>query len=80
MAMHGDWVKKTRVDTYPTYKTTVWRKEVYAEIATPRPDDPKLIDLIMLGFRLHKMTDNSYRQLELFFVGTAVPMLKANLK
>lgn len=58
---------------------TRWYKHLHAWVAIQNADDPKRVDLRYLGFRLHKMTDGSYRMLKLYRVGDANPMLKKNL-
>ena len=43
------------------------------------PEDSAKVQVYYLGFRLHLMTDGSYRQLKLFRVNSPVTMLRANL-
>lgn len=58
---------------------TRWYRHLFAWVALADPDDPSRVQLRYLGFRLHKFTDGSYRQLKLYWVEEPVPMLRKNL-
>jgi hypothetical protein len=79
-----DWIKKTASYEYAgsgntRVTETRWYKHLHAWVAVQNSDDPERVDLRYVGFRLHKMTDGSYRMLKLYRVGDPNPMLKKNL-
>jgi len=58
---------------------TRWYRQLFAWVAVADPDNSGRVQLRYLGFRLHKFTDGSYRQLKLYWVENPVPMLRQNL-
>ena len=74
-----DWVNKTSTYTMATYKETRWHRRIWATVAIPDPDHPDRVKLVALAFQLHKMTDGSYRRLELYSEGWPYFMLQKNL-
>jgi hypothetical protein len=79
-----DWVNKSSTWEYEgggstRIRETRWYRKLYAMVAIPDPENKKQVQLILVGFQLHKMTDGSYRRLKIFHDGTPILMLRENL-
>ncbi len=79
-----EWKDKTAEYEYAGGGNTVivetrWYRHLFVWCAIANPEDASRVDLRLLGFRLHKMTDGSYDKLKLFYVDEPLPMLRSNL-